>query len=184
MTDAFSFGQQACSSPGLIVWLGSSDQVQSAQLKFWEAVDAVLKNRVFELSAAQVSDRFTKVCQMSCATDIPLQLTRSSDLKSYMRLQLGSWSDLAPCRALHGGNGVFLEMGAATLEEALSNCSAEEQTITSFGIPAEEWNKAVVAATPLGLYRIVPVGQALAFNSVWDGHDLIAEMSRKVTVIF
>lgn len=183
VTDAFSFGQQACSSPGLIVWLGRAGQVQTAQLKFWEAVDVVLKSRAFELSAAQVSERFTKVCQMSCVTDTPLQLNRSADLKSYLRLQLGSWSDLAPCRALHGGNGVFLEIITSTMEDALSHCSGEEQTITSFGISADEWNKAVVAATPQGLHRIVPVGQALTFNSVWDGHDLIVEMSRKLTVI-
>lgn len=212
VTDAFSFGQQACSSPRLIVWLGKSSTISQAQNKFWQQVDTVLLARPFELSAAQVSERFTKLCHMACSVDSlcnidyessvggssvgesrfsddncsvdsSLKLSCSSDLKSYFRVGLNTWTALNSCRTQHSGNGVFLEIAASELSEVLTHCSSEEQTITSFGITSDEWKKACVLASPHGLCRIVPIGKALAFNAIWDGHDLIAEMSRKLSIL-
>lgn len=212
VTDAFSFGQQACSSPRLIVWQGKPLLIRQAQNKFWSQVDTVLLTRPFELSAAQVSERFTKLCQMACSVDSscslehactagdsgiddsryvnndssvdsPLKLSCSSDLKSYFRVELNTWTALNSCRHLHSGNGIFLEISASELSEVLTHCSSEEQTITSFGITSDEWKKACVLASPHGLCRIVPIGKALAFNAIWDGHDLIAEMSRKLSIL-
>ena len=31
-----------------------------------------------------------------------------------------------------------------------------------------------------GLSRIVPVGQALNFDAVWDGYDLLRELTRTI----
>ena len=33
-----------------------------------------------------------------------------------------------------------------------------------------------------GIDRFVPIGQALAFGSVWDGLDLLHEFSKRVVV--
>ena len=41
---------------------------------------------------------------------------------------------------------------------------------------------AVLKEPPRGIVRIVPAGRALDFSHIWDGHDLIAEMSRQVCI--
>ena len=33
-----------------------------------------------------------------------------------------------------------------------------------------------------GLDRVVPIGEALAFDTVWDGFDLVDDMLRRVRV--
>lgn len=58
ITDAFTFGQQGCSSPRLILWLGAQDTVQQAKAQFWSSIDQALISRPFALSPAQISERF------------------------------------------------------------------------------------------------------------------------------
>jgi hypothetical protein len=36
---------------------------------------------------------------------------------------------------------------------------------------------------PVGIDRIVPMGKAMDFALIWDGYDLIRQMSRRVTIL-
>ena len=36
--------------------------------------------------------------------------------------------------------------------------------------------------TNRGIDRVVPIGNALDFNSIWDGYDLVEQFSRKVSI--
>ena len=38
-------------------------------------------------------------------------------------------------------------------------------------------------ARPKGLDRAVPMGKSMDFTLVWDGYDLIRELSRKFSVL-
>lgn len=198
VTDAFSFGQQGCSSPRLILWRGSDEQIAQAQARFWSSVDAALTHRPFTLSPAQVSERFLAANSAVLAArrhqaahqPKPLlkephnehaapALTPAADGSSYLRLSLNCWEELE--RESHQGNGLFYELKVTSLEEVLRHCSDQEQTICSLGISAEAWHQALTTTPPRGLCRIVALGRALEFNRIWDGHDLIATMSRALT---
>lgn len=199
VTDAFSFGQQGCSSPRLILWRGSDEQIAQAQARFWSSVDAALTQRPFTLSPAQVSERFLAANSAVLAArrhqaahqPKPLlpelhhehaapALTPAADGSSYLRLSLNCWEELE--RESHQGNGLFYELKVTSLEEVLRHCSDQEQTICSLGISAEAWHQALTTTPPRGLCRIVALGRALEFNRIWDGHDLIATMSRALTL--
>lgn len=69
-----------------------------------------------------------------------------------------------------------------SLTEVLSHCSDHEQTICSLGPTAQAWQQAIATTPPRGLCRIVALGRALEFNRIWDGYDLIATMSRALTI--
>ena len=43
--DTYLNDQNACSSPSVVCWLGTDDQVAEAKQRFWNAVDALVKGR-------------------------------------------------------------------------------------------------------------------------------------------
>lgn len=53
--DTFWFGQQACSSPRAVLWIGSAAQVEAARARFWPALDAELARRGAQDEAAELN---------------------------------------------------------------------------------------------------------------------------------
>lgn len=114
-------------------------------------------------------------------TSLPINYSYGlSVLNSHLRLQLNSWAQLE--RSSHQGHGLFYELSAPNLNEVLAHCSEHEQTICSLGLSAAQWQEAIAATPPRGLCRIVAWGRALECNRIWDGYDLIATMSRALTL--
>jgi hypothetical protein len=58
-----------------------------------------------------------------------------------------------------------------------------DQTLTYFGIGREEFRDFLEKARPAGIDRIVPMGKSMDFALVWDGYDLIRQMSRRITIL-
>lgn len=180
LTDSFSFGQQGCSSPKLICWLGDRDAVRKARESFWSAVDAELALHPRTLSPAEAMTRCLATNSTATEASAPVRLSPSGDLKSYLRLELESWEDLH--RELNTGNGLFYELRVPELADVLNRCEDSDQTVLSYGISREAWREAIRTNPPRGICRIVPFGKALEFNSVWDGTDLIAFMTKKIII--
>lgn len=177
VTDCFSFGQQGCSSPKLIVWLNTADAEKE---KFWTALETEWAKRRFTVSPAEAMSRWNDANDAAMLAEHPARLKRSSGGKAFLHVQLNSWSDLK--RELNHGSGLFFELDVRSLEDVLQHCEESDQTIVSLGIDPELWRKAVLEAPPKGICRIVPAGKALEFSHIWDGHDLIAEMSRRIVL--
>ena len=85
-------------------------------------------------------------------------------------------------RAADVGNGFFNDYLAPDLATLLARGAGNWQTIVSHGIPDEAWRAAIAAARPRGVARVVRLGSALDFDAVWDGIDLLAGMTRLVTL--
>ena len=56
------------------------------------------------------------------------------------------------------------------------------QTLTFFGIDPLYLRNEVVKANLKGIDRIVPIGKAMDIGTIWDGHDLIRELSRLIAL--
>jgi len=57
-----------------------------------------------------------------------------------------------------------------------------DQTVTHFGFSRAELRELAQKAGARGVDRLVPIGEALAFDTTWDGYDLIGDFLRHVTV--
>ena len=57
------------------------------------------------------------------------------------------------------------------------------QTITYFGINPEELQQNIIENKLRGIDRIVPIGKAMDIGVIWDGHDLLRELSREISVL-
>ena len=49
--------------------------------------------------------------------------------------------------------------------------------------PLDDRLPEVKAPEPAGIDRIVPMGKSMDFSLIWDGYDLIRQMSRRITIL-
>jgi hypothetical protein len=60
--------------------------------------------------------------------------------------------------------------------------TVRDQTLVHAGFENDELRALAENVNGRGLDRLVPIGQALAFDRVWDGIDLFEAFTRRVTV--
>ncbi len=79
--------------------------------------------------------------------------------------------------------GYFSEYDIDALEEILPVVSIRYQTMAYFGFDPVELRAFVLKHRPVGLDRIVPLGETTAFALTWDGYNLIETFSRIPSVL-
>jgi hypothetical protein len=168
--DLFTFGQQACSSPHLAVWVGAADHCQAASARLYRAVAAI--------EGAGGQDAATMVARMSqhsrAIIDHPVRALTPFG-PHLVVLTLDRFADL---RADPGGGGTLFEWHVADLQALLPHLRRKDQTLTHMGFSPDDLSRLAQG----GFDRLVPVGQALAFDVLWDGQDLLRAFSRSVTL--
>ncbi len=174
--DTYLMDQNACSSPQVILWevgeLRSCD-VEKAKERFWGAVyDLAVKKYV--LQDAVSVDKYTLFCEEAVGNENIESVTRRGNL--LYRLELKSLpSDIVSHR---GKAGFFFEYNLTNREELFKVITEKFQTITQFGVDSSELAQQIAEAHLRGIDRIVPIGKAMDIGAVWDGHELIEELTR------
>lgn len=172
--DTYLMDQNACSSPQIILWQNDSKE---ARQKFWQAVITVVQQK-YILQDAVAVDKYTKFCEESISDTNVKEIYHIENL-----LYRAELKELTPDIINHRGKGGFFFEYALKNERELTTVITEKyQTITYFGIDAEVLRENLIRAKVRGIDRIVPVGQAMNIDVIWDGHDLIRELSRIVKV--
>lgn len=177
--DAYWFGQNACSSPRLVVWLGEKAAVGEARRSFWDLLEKKVEEKLRVLPPAVAVDKLVAVTSViiSASGAVHVEPSRTSLVS---RVLLEKPEDVK--RDLHCGGGLFYELVIGSLDELAAVISPKDQTVSVFGIGADEWRQFVVTHRPEGINRVVPVGEALSFSAVWDGYDLLREFCREVEI--
>lgn len=178
--DAFWFAQQACSSPRLLSWVGSNKDCQDAQKRFWSAIDSEVTRRATENTPAMNMARLGSTFEM--AAHGLVKLPADAGLSGYpLRLllegKLGS-----TVKKLHCGNGLFLEQQLSSLTAMASQLTDKEQTLAVYGFDRKELIELIDVLPMRAIDRIVNIGDALNFDVVWDGLNLIDLFSRRITL--
>lgn len=173
--DTFLMDQNACSSPQVILWQ-NDDEV--AREKFWSAVVACATHR-YQLQDAVAVDKYTALCEESIDGGIVRSFKHAHNLVYRVELQ-GLTPAVIECR---GKGGFFHEYAIKNWNELFSIITEKFQTITCFGIDRQALQQAIIGAGLRGIDRIVPVGKAMDINTIWDGHDLIKELSKKIALV-
>lgn len=173
--DAYSFGQMACSSPRLVLWLGDEAEVAAARQAFWPAVEARAAQMNHGLGAAEMVNK-------TVAADL-LAMQAVVRIEPGPNLVTRVWLDEPAVHAgLHCGGGLFHEGRLATLDALLPLLDRRIQTVSQHGFGRAELQDFVRRAGPRGIDRIVPIGQALDFAPVWDGTNLWRAFLREVDI--
>ncbi|GAC15205.1 acyl-CoA reductase [Aliiglaciecola lipolytica] len=166
--DTKPYNQQACSSPKVIFWLGETRYLPD----FLNALD--------NLASKQASSITHKNNQL-----INLQLVKSHQQNSQTLLNnricaLAISSLDSQLMEWHAGENVIYIRQIDNLESLQNESSEKLQTLSYWGIDKDRLLKQIGSESILGIDRIVPLGQALDFEPIWDSYDLFSQLSRTI----
>lgn len=175
--DIYLMDQAACSSPQLVAWIGDAQRAAQAGQLLWPALAAHAGQR-YAPAPAQAMDKFVEACQIAIHEPQARQILRHGNL--LYRVELDALAAQQDQR--RGHYGTVHEITLPALDALLPVINERYQTLTYFGIDADELRVFVGHHAPRGIDRIVPVGQALDMDLIWDGYDIAATLSRLVAV--
>lgn len=174
--DVLPFGQMACSSPHEVLWVGPEESTRTAVTTFNTAFDAALLERdAFNEMSASVRRLNAGFGFAASGAAREVRLGRSST--AVIAASLEDVRQFDPC-----GSGLLVHGCCPDLDDVLPLVRTDHQTVTYFGFGSERIGAFAASAGMRGVDRVVPVGQALAFSSEWDGFDLWTDLTRAVTV--
>jgi hypothetical protein len=178
VADSFSLRQMACSSPRMIVWIGTAAMVEQAKQRFWPAVSSYLASRQVQYPAAVTIMRVTAMYAYAAQGIVNRLNSHAAELPARAHLN----SDAGNFRDSHCGAGLFLERELGTLRDVLALIQPKDQTMTVFGFERSELQQLARELPNRGIDRIVSIGKSLTFSPVWDGVDLLRAFSREVEI--
>ena len=176
--DTNYFNQQACSSPKLIIWLGSDQDNSQARNIFWNQYQSFISANITNDTPGMAMDRFV-ASSFYTANDLVFSNISKNDYP--MRLEIKD-SSSPLIRESHPGNGLFLEMEKNSIDGIAIEMRDIDQTLSHIGLSEKDIINLVMQIPNRGVDKIVPVGKALDFNIIWDGYDLVEQFSRKIVV--
>lgn len=174
--DGFWFSQMACSSPRMIVWVGEEERVKKAQSRFWEQLDIHLNTFLNEISSSLQVQKLTTGYLLSTKESV----VKFEHKLNFSRLVADSVDD--EMRDRHCGGGLFIETVVPELIDLVSLLQDKDQTLSYFGFSHQELIRFAKNMKNRSIDRIVPVGQALDFEGVWDGYDLLRQFTRQIVI--
>lgn len=174
--DVLWFGQQACSSPRCLYWIGNATEIAAAKACFWPAVRA---------QARQIEDE--PAALMARVTDANLlaavgHRVHSPDSMGLYPLRLESERADGNIREIQSGHGLIVEVGLPGLHELAAQLDDRDQTLVQHGFSTEDLISFLSGLGNRAVDRVVPFGRALDFHPVWDGNDLLDVLTRKITL--
>lgn len=169
--DTYLMDQNACSSPMVICWLNDSN---SAREKFWDSVFKVAETK-YNLQAEIGVDKYTKSFEdIIDKKDNIVRIIKKTNL-----LYRAEIKELVTGLERYRGNcGYFYEYSMKSIEDIIPVITEKYQTVTYFGVDAEDIRSIVLKNKLTGIDRIVPIGKAMDISVIWDGYDLVRMMSR------
>lgn len=174
--DMLWFGQQACSSPRSLYWVGTQTEIAAAKEVFWPAVRTQATQFADETAAmmARVTDAFLLA---SIAPDVNVE-----DGMAAYPMRLATTSTDGHMREMQSGHGLLVEVELASLDALGPQLDDRDQTLVQCGFNAGEISALLVQLGNRAIDRVVPVGRALDFHHVWDGTDLFKVLTRQTTI--
>lgn len=172
--DTFFSDQNACTSPRIIVWTGKDKQ--AAKDKFWTAAHKLVTDK-YTLAPVQAVGKLAALYR--AAADREVRLEPCADNFIY-RVKVEKLDDKLP--DLKYNSGFFFEYDAENLTEIAPVCTNKCQTMTYYGLSKDDIAGFIRSVAPQGVDRAVPMGKSMDFTLVWDGYDLIRDLSRIVKV--
>ncbi len=174
--DTYTMDQNACSSPKIIFWInGNIDNQREAQKRWWQAVYKEASS-IYDLSENKVSLKYLNLCEYAITCE-EIQKVQIYDNFLYV-IDLKE----VPSRieSLEGKFGLFFQYSLIHIKELASYINERVQTLTYVGFEKEYLMNFVMENNLKGIDRIVPLGQALDMDIVWDGMNLIERLSRTI----
>ena len=174
--DSYTYDQAACASPLTVHWVGEPGPARRAQSEFVAALADLVRERGPRLDPGTVLDKYVHAYGLA-VTGNAVQVRFLSNALTTVDMatpggMLQNWA----------GPGVFAFSIVPALRALVPVIGPRHQTITHFGFTERDLASFADELLGRGVDRLIPIGEALVFDNVWDGYDLLREFSRVMTV--
>lgn len=176
--DTFFSDQNACTAPRVIIWIG--EKIEQAKEQFWKNAHELAKEK-YILAPIQVIGKLNALYRVASQIDVKLEKSKiTSQDQIIMRIKVEKLNNLMKFKY---NSGFFFEYDAIRIDEIVPLCDERCQTLTYCGVNPELIFDFIMRCRPRGIDRAVPMGKSMDFSLIWDGHDLIRELSRRITIL-
>lgn len=174
--DIFLFDQMACSSSQVIYWRGCDPDWVVSSDDFTKRCATAALSRDYQVAGATRMAKFSHANR--AAIDLPVEAAEVLD-PVLTSIRLSEQSNL---RERRQGGGLLHHLRIENLENLESVVHSKDQTLTYFGFSTSELTALAERLNGCGIDRIVPIGEGLQFDRIWDGHDLLFSLVKFVVV--
>jgi len=178
--DTYLTDQNACTSPRVVVWTGSS--IEKAKDLFWEKLHELVEKKY----------TFQPIMGVNKLTNSYILLSDCTDEKNDYKAKVLPHKDNLIVRIAlkkvdnrlmdyKDNSGYFFEYDCNDLLELKELCDDNHcQTIGYLG----DFNKLIPLLTSgiKGVDRVVPIGKTMDFDLVWDGYNLFERFTRVIAL--
>jgi len=174
--DVYWFDQAACSSPRALLWVGPEQSVARARDELVEALVEVVARRRPAVDASMAVQGRVSTYGLAAEGKASRIRFHGNEVTSV---------ELADPEAVARewlGVGMIAHARVDTLADLVPLVQRRDQTLSHFGFSRQELTEFVRLVGGRGVDRLVPIGRALAFSSVWDGYELLREFTRLTTI--
>jgi len=173
--DSFLFDQNACTSPHLVAWLGSNENIADSQNIFWDTLHKLVKKK-YNFQSHSAIDKLLTFCEQAIHFGEIKKITTPDNL--IWRVELSQIPKNID--KFRSNCGYFVEYKTNSLFDLSGLISAKHQTIASYGIDPEHWRLFGLHEKINVMERIRPIGKTSDFSLTWDGCNLIDSLSKEI----
>jgi hypothetical protein len=172
--DTYSFDQKGCSSAQVIFLLGDKDQFQNFKIEFHSILSSYVKYNYKNDITSLASLKYNHLVSDIIDHNNSLEKIFIPDNYVYFIEINENEAYSESC-----GGGYFYLYNLKSLEKLISFINWDVQTLSYFGLDDNEINEIYQLSYAKGIDRIVPIGNALDFNYIWDGYNILDELCVK-----
>lgn len=176
--DTYLSDQNACTSPKAVVWNGEDKTVAEAKEIFWGKLHELAEKK-YLIQPVQCVDKLVMkyISAVRCSAH-GMHVIQTPDNLT-VRIQTDSLTDTL--MNYRGNSGYFYEYDMKSVKELWDICNNTHcQTIGLLG--NKEMLKPLIVSGIKGIDRIVPVGQTMDFDLLWDGYNLADRLTRTIVM--
>jgi len=174
--DTYLMDQNACSSPQIILWQNTNLSVKQ---RFWRYIANYARTH-YKLADQIALNKYIQLCE---------DIIKDRVSAAYPPHEFDGVLTVTELPALPGSlfnyrgqGGYFYEYSFNDLAEIRPYITDRVQTLVYYGYEPLELQRFVIDNGLHGIDRIVPIGSALDIDIIWDGFDLINELTRIVDI--
>jgi len=124
----------------------------------------------------EVMSRLAELCEVIATSDVVSEINAAGP--QTVRLQVSTengWLESSKLRF-----GTFSEISVSHFDEVTDLLTEKVQTLTYFGYSTTEIRSWLTERVLARVDHVVPIGNALDFDLIWDGFPMIQMMTRSV----
>ena len=171
--DTFIIDQNACSSPHLIFW--KNYDIKKIN-NFWNELNHYISLR-YKTTKELYLLKYFKLNEILLKSKIIVKRLKLKHLNVYKLKKIDE-----SIVDLRGYSGVFFEYKMNNLNLLNRIYSRKFQTVTYYGIEKKKLVNFIKKNNLNGIDRIVPLGKAIDLDIVWDGLDIVENLTRIIDI--